>query len=634
MTITVTLPDKSEKKVKKGSTPLDIAFSIGEGLGRATIAAVVDEQLVDATKPLEKDCKLRLLTFKDQQGVDVFRHSTAHVLAQAVMELFPEAKLTIGPVVEEGFYYDVDHPPFTQEDLDKIERKMQEIVDRKLDIKRLEISKKEALRMFKTNPYKIELINEIPEEIVSAYKQGEFLDLCTGPHVPNTHYIKSFKLTKMAGAYWRADAQNKQLQRIYGISFPDKKLLKEYLHRIEEALKRDHRKLGKELDLISFHEESPGAAFYHPKGAILFNELQKFIREQYWKRGFLEVVTPLVYDKSLWMTSGHWEHYKENMFMLHVDEREASLKPMNCPSHCLLYKTNLKSYRDLPLRIADFAPLHRNELRGVIGGLTRVRKFNQDDAHIFCTLEQLDEELNNAIEFAKYVYTDIFHFEYHIELSTRPEKSMGTAEQWEKAETALKKALEKNKIDYKLNPGDGAFYGPKIDLHIKDCLQRSWQLSTIQVDFQLPQRFELTYDGEDGRKHTPVMIHRAVLGSLDRFIGILIEHYAGKFPLWLSPVQVRILPLADRFNGYAEKVRKRFHEHLIRVELDDRSESLNRKIRESELAHVPYILVVGEKEEKDSTVNVRTRDNIIHGTKKIDAFMDGLLKEIGERRSL
>ncbi len=631
MPITITFPDDSKKTFKNRTTPLEIAHSISEGLQRATVAALVNDEIVDATKQLNNDCTIRLITFKDEAGVEVFRHSSAHLLAQAIMELFPEAKLTIGPVVEDGFYYDIDHAPFTQEDLDKIEARMDEIVNRRLEVKRLEMKRTEALKLFKDNKYKTELINEISGDTVSVYQQGAFKDLCTGPHVPNTSYLKAFKLTKMAGAYWRGDAKNKQLQRIYGISFPDKKLLKEYLQRIEEALKRDHRKLGRELNLISFHDESPGAAFYHPKGAIIFNELQKFIREQYWKQGFKEVVTPLIYDRSLWEISGHWEHYKENMFTFTVDNREVSLKPMNCPSHCLMYKTDLKSYRDLPLRIADFAPLHRNELRGVLGGLTRVRKFQQDDAHIFCTLEQLESEIDNAITFAHYVYVLVFHFAYQIELSTKPEKSIGTKEQWDTAEAALKIALEKNNITYKLNPGNGAFYGPKIDLHIKDCLGRSWQLSTIQVDFQLPQRFSLTYDGDDGRKHTPVMMHRAVLGSLDRFIGVLIEHYAGKFPLWLSPVQVRILPLADRFNCYAEKINKQLQEHMIRSEVDDRSESLNKKVREAQLAQINYILVVGEKEQEENTVNIRTRDNVVHGEKKVVVFLQDVLKEIRER---
>src|SRR3989338_1906440 len=632
MTITVTLPDNTKKPFKKGSTPLDVALSISEGLMRATVGAIINNEIVDATKQLNHDCTLKLITFKDEAGIEIFRHSSAHLLAQAVTELFPEAKLTIGPVLEEGFYYDIDHAPFTQEDLDKIEARMNEIVNRKLEVKRLELSKEEALKMFKDNKYKVELITEIPGKTVSIYQQGAFKDLCTGPHVPNTGMLKAFKLTKVAGAYWRGDAKNKQLQRIYGISFPDKKLLKEYLAQIEEALKRDHRKIGRELDLISFQEESPGAAFFHPKGTVIFNELQNFIREQYWKRGFKEVVTPLVYDKSLWETSGHWAHYKDNMFTFTVDNKEVSLKPMNCPSHCLLYKTDMKSYRDLPLRIADFAPLHRNELRGVLGGLTRVRKFQQDDAHIFCTLDQLDNELDDAIDFANFVYSKVFHFEYRIELSTRPENSMGTQEQWDRAEAALKAALEKNNVPFQINPGDGAFYGPKIDLHIKDCLGRSWQLSTIQVDFQLPQRFELSYEGKDGKKHTPIMIHRAVLGSLDRFIGVLIEHYGGKFPLWLSPVQVKVLPLADRFNEYAEKVCSQLREQLIRAEVDDRSESLNRKVREAQLAQINYILVVGEKEQKDHTVNIRTRDNVVHGEKKVDLFLNEILKEVKERK--
>lgn len=633
MTTTITLPDNSKKTFKKGITPLDIAKTISEGLARATLAAKVNDILVDATEPLTKNCTLKLITFKDPEGVEVFRHSSAHLLAHAVTELFPDAKLTIGPVVEDGFYYDIDAEPFSQEDMDKIEKRMHEIAEKKLDIRRCIISKKEALKLFKDNPYKIELVKEIPENTVTVYQQGEFVDLCKGPHVPHTSMLKAVKLTKTAGAYWRGDAKNKQLQRIYGISFADKKELKDYLHMIEEALKRDHRKLGRDLDLISFHEESPGAVFFHPKGTIICHELQKFIREEYWKRGFKEVVTPLMYDKSLWVTSGHWEHYKEHMFTFTVDNKEVCLKPMNCPSHCLMYKTGLKSYKELPWRIADFAALHRNELRGVLGGMTRVRKFNQDDAHIFCTLEQLDKELDNAIDFANLVYAKTFNFEYKIELSTRPAKSMGAKEQWDKAEYALKKALEKNKVPYSVNEGDGAFYGPKIDLHIKDCLGRSWQLSTIQVDFQLPQRFELTYDGQDGRKHTPVMIHRAVLGTLDRFIGILIEHYAGKFPLWLSPVQARILPLADRFNEYAKRIRKQLHDAHIRVELDDRSESLNKKVREAQLAQINYILVVGEKEEKDGTVNVRTRDNVVHGTKKIDVFIGEILKEIKERKN-
>jgi threonyl-tRNA synthetase len=630
MTITITLPDKSKKKVKKGSTALEVAHSISEGLMRATVAAKVDGVLVDATTKLNKDCSLQLITFNDDVGVEVFRHSSAHLLAQAVVELFPEAKITIGPAVEEGFYYDIDHAPFSESDMKKIENRMKEIVKRKLVVTRKDISKKKALELFKENLYKVEMINEM-EGKVSVYHQGEFFDLCRGPHVPNTSYLKAVKVTKIAGAYWRGNAKNKQLQRVYGTSYPDKKMLKQHLHKLEEAQKRDHRKIGKELDLISFQEESPGNVFYHPKGAVIWRELQNFIREEYWKRGFSEVVTPLMYDKSLWETSGHWEHYKEHMFCLKADGKEVSLKPMNCPSHCLIYKTSLKSYRELPLRIADFASLHRNELKGVLGGMTRVRKFNQDDAHIFCTVDQLESELTAAIDFANYVYKEVFKVEFSIELSTRPEKSMGTDAQWKKAEGALVKALKKNKVDYVVNPGDGAFYGPKIDLHMKDCLGRSWQLSTIQVDFQLPGRFGLTYEGKDGKKHAPVMIHRAVLGTIDRFMGILIEHYAGKFPLWLSPVQVRVLPLSDKFNDYAESVVKDLRSGMVRAEVDGRSESLNRKVREAQLDQVNYILVVGEKEKKGKSVNVRTRDGKVHGTLKVGKFVERVLKEIKSR---
>jgi threonyl-tRNA synthetase len=633
MTITITLPDKSKKKVKKGSTPLDVAHSISEGLMRATVAAKVDGELVDATTKLQKDCSLQLITFKDPEGKGVFWHSASHLMTQAILRVFPKQKigLGVGFDIDEGYYQDYDMKTISEEDFKKIEDEMKKIVKERLEVIPKKISKKEALKYYKDDPYKTELIGDIPGNEVTMYCQGEFENLCKGPHVPNTCMLKSFKLTKVAGAYWRGDSKNKQLQRLYGVAYPDKKELKQYVHRIEEALKRDHRKLGKELDLISFQEESPGNVFYHPKGAVIWRELQNFIREEYWKRGFNEVVTPLMYDKSLWETSGHWDHYKDHMFCLEADGKEVSLKPMNCPSHCLIYKNSLKSYRELPLRIADFATLHRNELKGVLGGMTRVRKFNQDDAHIFCTIDQLEEELTACIEFADYVYAKIFGFEFSLELSTRPEKSMGTDAQWKKAETALEKALTKNKQKYEVNPGDGAFYGPKIDLHIKDCLGRSWQLSTIQVDFQLPGRFGLTYEGKDGKKHSPVMIHRAVLGTIDRFMGILIEQYAGRFPLWLSPVQVRVLPLADRFNDYAESVVKELRDLMVRAEFDGRSESLNRKVREAQLDQVNYILVVGEKEKKDNSVSVRTREGKQQGVMSLKKFSEQVLKEIKEK---
>ena len=638
--IFITLPDGSKKEYHAGVTALEIAKGIGERLARDAVAAKVNDELVDLKKPIHKDAMLKILTFKDKEGKGVFWHSASHLMSQAVQRVFKDQDigLGVGFDVEDGFYQDYGMETLHPDMLEKIEQEMKKIVEEKLQVEQRDISKKQALEFYKKDPYKTELTNDIPGNIVSMYKQGEFDNLCKGPHVPNTSCIKAFKLMKIAGAYWRGDSKNAQLQRIYGVAFPNKDELKAYLHLLEQASLRDHRKLGKELDLISFHEESPGSVFYHPKGTVIFNELQKFVREEYLKRGFSEVVTPLVYDKSLWLTSGHWEHYKEHMFTLNVDGREVSLKPMNCPSHCLIYKTSTKSYRDLPLRIADFASLHRNELKGVLGGMTRVRKFNQDDAHIFCTIEQLSDELNACMDFANFVYNKVFKMEYHLELSTKPEKSLGSEEQWKIAEDALKNALEQNKDndgnrrEYKINPGDGAFYGPKIDLHIKDALGRSWQLSTIQVDFQLPGRFGLTYEGADGKKHTPIMVHRAVLGSLDRFIGILIEHFAGKFPLWLSPVQVRLLTVADRFDKYAHDVAKKYKEAGLRVEVDDRTESIGRKVREAQLAQVNYILVVGEQEVNNGTVTVRRRDNTIVGEKKAEEFLQEALGEVKERR--
>ncbi len=629
--ITLTYPDGSTKDYESGVTGLEVAKAISEGLAREAYGIRVNEGIVDLSRPIDHDAKIEILTFKQNDGVEIFRHSSAHLLAQAVMELFPEAKLTIGPVVEEGFYYDIDHPPFTSEDLEKMEVKMREIVDRRLPIIRHVYTKDEALHTFRENKYKTELISELDGEI-TAYQQGSFIDLCMGPHVQHTGQIKAFKILKIAGAYWRADAKNKQLQRIYGISFPDKKLLAEYIELQEQAKKRDHRLICKQLDLASFHEESPGAIFYHPKGTIIYNELQNFIRREYIKRDYKEVITPLVYDKSLWETSGHWQHYKDNMFCFEVDGKEVSLKSMNCPSHCLIFKTSSKSYRDLPLRIADFAMLHRNELKGVLGGMTRVRKFSQDDAHIFCTQEQLASELNDVIDFVKYVYDTTFHFEYHVELSTKPEKSMGDSKQWEIAEDTLKVAIEKNNLKCKINPGDGAFYGPKIDIHIKDALGRSWQLATIQLDFQMPGRFGLEYEGGDGIRHTPIMIHRAIFGAFDRFIGILIEQYAGKFPLWLSPVQVRLLPIADRHIEYCKSIATTMKEEGLRVEIDEHAETTPKKVRNAQLDQVNYMLIIGDREVENQSVNVRMREGTVLGEKNVEEFTKELLQEIKERK--
>lgn len=630
--IKITLPDGSVREYKKGITAGEIAFDIGKGLGSDALAAKINGNLKDLFVPVNEDSTLQILTFNDKEGLEAFRHSTAHLLTHAVVELFPDAKPTIGPVVEEGFYYDFDiGHHFTPDDLNKIEQRMHEIVKKDYKVERVDLSAGEAKKIFKSNPYKIELIEEF-KEAASAYRQGNFIDLCRGPHVPNTGKLKAFKLTKIAAAYWRGDAKNKQLQRIYGISFPEKKDLDSYLHMLEEAEKRDHRKLGKELEWFNFFEESPGAPFFYPKGAIIYNRLINFIREEYGKRGYQEVITPLLYEKSLWLASGHWEHFREHMFVLESEGKEFALKPMNCPSHLLIYKSKSRSYKDLPLRIADFAPLHRNELSGVLAGLTRVRKMSQDDAHIFAAPEQIEEEIFRLLEFTHYVYKKIFDFEYEIELSTRPEKHMGDTEDWNAAEAALKNALEKKGIPYRIKAGEGAFYGPKIDLHIKDALGRGWQLATIQLDFQLPERFNATYVGADNSKHKVVMIHRALLGSIERFIGILVEHYAGKLPLWLAPVQARILTVADRFGSYADKIKEEFEKYNIRVEVDARTESVSYKVREAQHQKIPLILTVGEKEEKNGTVAVRTLDNKVYFDVKADALVKEALKNIEEKK--
>ncbi len=630
--ITITFPDGKEKEFDIGITVLEIAKSIGPRLFDAALAAKVDGKLVDLGVKIEKNARVQIITFNDKEGKDVFRHSSAHVLAHAVHRLFPDANPTIGPVVDEGFFYDFEFRPFTPEDLAKLEEEMQKIVKENISVERIEYKTKEdAKKVFKENTFKCELI-ETAEEGLSAYKQGDFIDLCRGPHVPNTGKIKAFKLTKVASAYWRGDAKNKQLSRIYGISFPEKKLLDEHLHMLEEAEKRDHRRLGKELGLFMTHEMSPGSPFYLPKGAILYNALIQFLRTEYFKRGYVEVVTPLLYDKALWVTSGHWEHYQENMFFTESEGRTFSLKPMNCPSHCLIYKNSAKSYRDLPLRIADFAPLHRNELSGTLSGLTRVRKFSQDDGHIFCTIESLQGELQSLLSFVKYIYNDIFKMQYTIELSTRPEKYLGELSVWNSAEETLAQTLTSLGITFKINPGDGAFYGPKIDIHVKDAIGRTWQCATIQLDFQLPKRFELEYEGNDGKKHTPVIIHRAIFGSLERFIGVLIEHFAGKFPLWLSPEQIRILPIADRHNAYALQVKEELQKEGLRVSVDEMAETTPKKVRQAQLDQVNYILVVGDKEVENKTINVRTRDNIVHGEKKVDIFTKELLQEIKDKK--
>ncbi|MDP6138882.1 MAG: threonine--tRNA ligase [Candidatus Woesearchaeota archaeon] len=628
--INLVLPDGSSKSYDKNVTGLEVAKSIGPRLAQDALAIDVNGKLVDLSKKIDKDSKIKILTFKDKEGIGVFRHSTAHVLAQAVIDLFPKALPTIGPVVEEGFYYDfdIDHH-FTPEDVSKIEKKMWEIVNKDYKFERKELSEKEAKKIFKNNKYKIELIEEFNEPS-SAYKQGNFIDLCRGPHILSTRKIEAFKIIKIAGAYWKGDAKNKQLQRIYGISFPEKKQLKDYLQLLEEAEKRDHRKIGKQLDLFSLHEEGPGFIFFHPKGVVIINILKDFLRKELDKLDYKEVMTPMILSRTLWEQSGHWDHYKENMYFTKVEGKDFAVKPMNCPGAILIYKEKLPSYRDLPIRFAEFGVDHRHELSGVLAGLFRVRAFTQDDAHIFCMQNQIQKEVLQLIDLTDFIYKT-FNFAYHIELSTRPEKFTGKIENWNKAEKALEDALNKRKVKFKINPGDGAFYGPKIDFHIKDCLGRTWQCATIQVDFSMPDKFSLNYIAEDGNKHRSAMIHRTILGSIERFLGILIEHYAGKFPLWLAPVQVKILTVADRFNLYAKKIKEELERDNLRVELDTRTESVGRKVWEAQLQKIPIIINVGEKEEKNKTVAVRTLNNKLHFNVKVKDLVNKIIYNVEKK---
>ncbi|MBU2561591.1 MAG: threonine--tRNA ligase [Nanoarchaeota archaeon] len=627
----VKFPDGSTREYKAGTTGMDIAKAVSKELAEQAVAMKLNGKVVDLNTPITDDSEVKILTPKDPEGMDVFRHSTAHLMAHAITELYPYAKLTIGPVVEEGFYYDMDHEPFKPEDLKNIEHKMHEIVKQKAPIERQEMTKKAALELFRDNDFKVEMINELEEGTITIYRQGKFIDLCRGPHVPHTGLIKAFKLTKIAGAYWRGDAKNKQLQRIYGISFPTKDELKAYITLKEEAEKRDHRKIGKELDLFSFHDEGPGMPFMHPKGMVIWNELISFWREEHRNAGYVEVKTPLMLNRMLWERSGHWTNYRENMYTTNIDQMDYAIKPMNCPGGMLLYGEKIHSYRELPLRVGEIGLVHRHELSGVLSGMFRVRCFHQDDAHLYMTEQQITEEVLGVINLSDKIYRT-FGLSYHLELSTRPAKSIGTDAAWAAAEKGLKKALDESGKEYKINPGDGAFYGPKIDFHIKDAIGRTWQCGTVQLDMNLSERFDLTYEGEDGKKHRPVMLHRTIYGSMERFLGVLIEHYAGKFPLWLSPVQVRILTVADRHDEYAEMFRKRFFDAGVRVELDSRAESIPKKVREAQLQKINYILVVGDKEQENGTINIRTRDNVVHGEKHPDEFLKQVIEEIKERK--
>jgi threonyl-tRNA synthetase len=641
MPVRVTLPDGSVREFPDGATALDVARSIGPGLARVAVAARVNGEVWDFHRPLPRECRVEILKEDQPEGLEVIRHSAAHIMAGAVRRLYgPGVKFGYGPPVEDGFYYDMEFPEgvkISEEDLARIEEECRRIIEADYPFERRDLPKEEVIRRMRElgQPYKVETLEkDIPDPTASIYTDGDFTDLCEGPHVPSTGRVRALKLTKVTGAYWKGDARNRMLTRIYGTAWHSPKALEEHLRRLEEAKKRDHRRLGQELELFMFHDWSPGAVFFLPKGAVIYNELVAFLREEYRKRGFEEVVTPQLYNKALWELSGHWEHYRENMFLLKVDEEDFSLKPMNCPSHVLLFKHRRRSYRELPLRIADFCPLHRNEVKGVLSGMTRVRKFEQDDAHIFCSEEQIGPEIAGQIDFVNYVYRDVFRMPFAAKLSTRPAKFLGSAEVWDRAEAALEKALRDHGVDFVVNKGDGAFYGPKIDFDIKDALGRAWQLATIQLDFQLPLRMGVEYEGADGRRHAPVMIHRAVLGSLERFIAVLIEHYGGDFPLWLAPVQAVVIPVSEKEYGYAREVHRKLREAGLRAEIDLSGERVSYKIRAHELRKVPYMAVVGPREAQAGTVAVRARRKGDLGPVKVEDFVSELRRDVAAKNPL
>jgi len=625
--VQIELPDGSHKEVPRGQTPLDVARSIAEGLARRSVAAKIDGVLTDLTTPLESDCRLEIVTLDSADGLEVYRHSTAHLMAQAVKELFGrDVQVTIGPAIENGFYYDFfsDKHTFTPEEFDQIEKKMEELAKADLPIERSVVSREEAIELFRSmgEDYKVQLIEDLDQATVSLYRQGDFVDLCRGPHLPSTGLIKAFKLTSVAGAYWRGDEKNAMLQRLYATAFPNKKDLRSYLNRLEEARKRDHRKLGRELDLFSFSEEAgAGLVIWHPRGALLRTLLEDFERKEHLRRGYDIVQGPQILRTELWKTSGHYENYRENMYFTEVDEQSYGIKPMNCLAHMLIYKSKIRSYRDLPQRYFELGLVHRHEKSGVLHGLLRVRGFTQDDAHILCTPEQLDGEIKGVLTFVRDVM-EIFGFEYEMEISTRPEKSIGSDEAWELATAALVSALDDSGLPYEVNEGDGAFYGPKIDIKLKDALDRRWQCATIQCDFTLPERFDLHYIGADGEKHRPVMVHRVILGAIERFIGVLIEHYAGNFPLWISPVQAVVVNVTDNQAEYVEKVYQQLLNAGIRVKKDLRNEKLGFKIREAQVEKIPYMLVVGDREMENGLVAPRFRNGKSLEPMTPDAFID------------
>ena len=632
----ITLKDGSVREVEAGVSVLDFVKQVSNSLAKKVLAAKIDGETKDLTTVLDKDCAVEFLTFEDADGRWALRHTASHILAQAVKRLYKDdnVKLAIGPAIDNGFYYDIDMDrQLGEADLKDIEKEMKKIVKENLKLERKEVSRSEALKMFeeKGESYKVELINDLPEDaLITLYTQGEFTDLCAGPHVVSTGKVKALKLQSVAGAYWRGSEKNKMLQRIYGTAFEKQADLDEYLHMLEEAAKRDHRKLGKELDLFSLHEEGPGFPFFHPNGMVIRNELINYWREVHRRYGYQEIKTPMIMNRKLWETSGHWDHYKENMYFTKIDDEDYAVKPMNCPGGMLVYKSHQHSYRDLPLRLGELGIVHRHELSGALHGLFRVRNFTQDDAHLFITPNQIEEEIQHTIDLFDEVYST-FGLKYTAELSTRPEDSMGSDEIWENATNALRNALEHRGLKYVINEGDGAFYGPKIDFHLRDSIGRTWQCGTIQLDMLMPEKFDLTYVGEDGEKHRPVMLHRVVYGSIERFIGILIENYAGAFPTWLAPVQVRILPITDKHADYAYELKKKMFDLGLRVEVDDRNEKTGYKIRESQVKKTPYTLVVGDQEMADGTAAVRKRGVKDSEVMKVDDFIKYVQEKIASK---
>ncbi|MDY2684757.1 MAG: threonine--tRNA ligase [Selenomonadaceae bacterium] len=634
--LNITLKDGSVRQAEEGTSLLDFAKSVSNSLAKKVLVAKVDNEVVDLMAPLTKDCQVEFLTFDDADGRWALRHTASHILAQAVKRVFKDeqVKLAIGPAIENGFYYDFDmEHRLNDEDLHKIEKEMKHIVKENLKLERKEISREDALKLFqeKGEDYKVELIRDLPEgERITTYTQGDFTDLCAGPHVVSTGKVKAFKLMSVAGAYWRGDEHNKMLQRIYGTAFEKQSDLDDYLHMLEEAKKRDHRKLGKELDLFSLHEEGPGFPFFHPNGMIIRNELINYWREVHRRYGYQEISTPMILNRKLWETSGHWDHYKDNMYFTKIDGEDYAIKPMNCPGGMLVYNSKQRSYRDLPLRLGELGLVHRHEKSGELHGLFRVRNFTQDDAHLFVTPDQVEGEIQHTIDLFDEVYKT-FGLTYVAELSTRPDDSMGTDEDWELATNGLRKALEHRGLNYIVNEGDGAFYGPKIDFHLKDSIGRTWQCGTIQYDMQMPEKFDLTYVGEDGEKHRPIMLHRVVYGSIERFIGILIENYAGAFPVWLAPVQAKILPITDKQSDYAWDLYHKMFDLNLRVEVDDRNEKVGKKIREAQVKKVPYQLVIGDQEVADGTVTIRKHGEKDSVTMKVDDFIAYMQNKIATR---